>query len=110
MTDEGLSVGEVFGVLPAERPFPDYEQANELRKDRTKHIGGDPTEQVGNDQKDLLCGTGEEKIEQVVDVNEMMQNGVIQGGIRPKVHRSEIKTDQVIRSLELECTVDTPWN
>ena len=98
MSDEGLSVGEVFGVLPGERAFADDEQANELSKDRTKHIGGDPTEQLGNDQSDLLCGTGEEKIEQVVDVNEMMQNGVIEGGIRPKVHRSEIKTDEALWS------------
>ena len=51
---------------------------------------------------DLLCGTGHETIEQVVDVNEMMPNGVNEGGIRAKIHRSEIKTDEALtRSFEV---------
>ena len=53
-------------------------------------------------RSDLLCGTGHETIEQVVDVNEMMPNGVIEGGIRAKIHRSEIKTNEALtRSVEV---------
>ena len=53
-------------------------------------------------RSDLFCGTGHETIEQVVDVNEMMSNGVIEGGIRAKIHRSEIKTDEALtKSFEV---------